>query len=472
MQKNQRVETVILKNLLKSDSYARKVLPFLKAEYFHDQNDRTLYQTINTFYDTYNTAPTYDALEVEIDALSITEQSIQTIKETIETIRNDHSTTAYDWLIDTSEKFCKNKSAHNCIMQSIDILQGKSQLKEDAILDLMKDALAVNFDTNVGHDYMLQSEDRFEYYHAPEEKIPFALDFFNRITKNGVSRGTLNVIIAGTGVGKSLTMCSFASDAMRLGKNVLYITLELSEMEVAKRIDANLMDTAIDDLMLLPKNLYDQKASVMKAKTNGNLIVKQYPTAAASASHFRALLNELNLKKNFRPDVVFIDYLNICASSRLKRGNANSYEYIKAIAEEIRGLAVEFNLPIFTATQTNRTGFVSTDIGLEDTSESFGLPATADFMFALISSEEMDALNQITVKQLKNRYNDPTINKRFVVGVDRGKMKLYDVASNQQTLVDSNQQASPQPVQSLGVRPSDMPWVTSSTNGLKGLKVI
>jgi replicative DNA helicase len=463
---NQRVETVILKNLLKSDSYARKVLPFLKPEYFLDANDKVLYQTIAKFFDTYNSTPTYDALEVEVDGLSITEDVNKAVKATIEDIRNDHTTTSYDWLVDASEKFCKQKSAYNCILQSIDILNGKSQLKEESILDLMKDALAVNFDTNVGHDFMNQFDERFEYYHAVEEKIPFALDFFNRITKNGVSKGTLNVIIAGTGVGKSLSMCSFASDAMRSGKNVLYITLELAEMEVAKRIDANLMDTAIDDLLLLPDNIYKQKAAVMKSKTNGQLIVKQYPTAAASAAHFRSLINELNLKKNFKPDIVFIDYLNICASSRLKRGNANSYEYIKAIAEEIRGLAVEFAVPIFTATQTNRTGFVSTDIGLEDTSESFGLPATADFMFALISSEEMDALNQIMVKQLKNRYNDPTINKRFVVGVDRGKMKLYDVAITQQTLVDANQQ----PVQTQ--QPIKSVVVTSPGNNFKGFKVL
>lgn len=443
---NQRIETVILKNLLKSDSYTRKVLPFLRSEYFIDENDRTLFEIIHSFYETYNTTPTYDALEVEIDSLSIKENTNKSIKEIINNIRNDHTSTTSEWLVDATEKFCKHKSAYNCILKSIDILQGNSQLKEESILDLMKDALAVNFDTNVGHDFMNQFDDRFEYYHAYEEKIPFALDFFNRITKDGVSKGTLNVIIAGTGVGKSLSMCSFAADAMRIGKNVLYITLELAEMEVAKRIDANLMDIAIDDLLLLPNNIYNQKASLMKSKTNGKLIIKQYPTASASATHFRSLINELKLKKNFTPDIIYIDYLNICASSRLKRGNANSYEYIKAIAEEIRGLAVEFEVPIFTATQTNRTGFVSSDIGLEDTSESFGLPATADFMFALIASEEMDAINQIMVKQLKNRYNDPTINKRFVVGIDRGKMKLYDVSPNQQTLVDANQQVVPQSI--------------------------
>jgi replicative DNA helicase len=453
---NQKVETVIIKNLLKSDSYARKVLPFLKPEYFQVETDRVLYQSIADFFEQYSSSPTFDALEVEIDNLSITEDVNEAAKQIIDSIRKDTSVTSYDWLIDTTEKFCKQKSAYNCILKSIDILNGKSHLKEDSILDLMKDALAVNFDTNVGHDFMNQFEERFEYYHAVEEKIPFALDFFNRITKDGVSKGTLNVIMAGTGVGKSLAMCSFASDAMRIGKNVLYITLELSEMEVAKRIDANLMDTTIDDLMLLPKSLYDQKSSVMKSKTNGRLVIKQYPTAAASTAHFRALFNELDLKKNFKPDIVFIDYLNICISSRLKRGNANSYEYIKAISEEIRGLAVEFAVPIFTATQTNRTGFVSTDIGLEDTSESFGLPATADFMFALIASEEMDALGQIAVKQLKNRYNDPTINKRFVVGIDRKKMKLYDVAPNQQTLVDANQQPA---ITAVPVR------------GFKGLKV-
>lgn len=457
---------------MKTETYTRKVLPHLKPEYFRDENDRTLFQLIADFREDYNTAPTYDALDVEIDSLSIPDDAIKEIKKTVEEIKTDQTTTTHDWLIDATEKFCKHQSCYLGIMKSVEILNGKSSLKEDAMLDLMKDALAVSFDTNVGHDFLEQFTDRFDYYHAVEEKIPFDLDFFNIVTKGGVSKGTLNVILAGTGVGKSLAMCHFAAAALSAGKNVLYITLELADKEVAKRIDANLMDTTIDDLLAMPKSVYDQKASVLKAKTNGKLIIKQYPTASASVSHFRALLSELLMKKNFTPDIVFIDYLNICVSSRLKRGMANSYDYIKAIAEEIRGLAGEFNLPIITATQTNRSGFSSSDVSLEDTSESFGLPATADFMFALITSEQLDACNRLMVKQLKNRYNDPTVNKRFVVGLDRRKMKLFDVDMKEQTdLVDANIKTTQtaKPVQNIVV--SNTGYGVGPSSKFQGLKV-
>jgi replicative DNA helicase len=435
------IEKLILKNLLKTERYTRKVLPYLKPEYFLDPNDKLLFQSIADFIEQYNTAPTYDALDTEIESLKIGDGEIKAIKSTIDEIRNDKEDTTYDWMINTTEKFCKQKSVYNGIMQSIEILNGKSKtLTDDAITGIMQNALSISFDPNIGHDFFEQFDERFDYYHSVEEKIPFDLDYFNRITKHGVSRGTLNIILAGTGVGKSLAMCHFASSALKQGKNVLYITMELAEKEVAKRIDANLMNSSMDDIMSWPKSLYDQKANQIKTATNGKLIIKQYPTGDASVAHFRSLLGELKLKKNFQPDIVFIDYLNICKSANLKRGNANSYEWIKAIAEEIRGLAVEFNIPIWSATQTNRTGFQSSDVGLEDTSESFGLPATADFMVALISTEELEKMGQVMVKQLKNRYGDPAVNKRFIIGIDKYKMKLFDAdPSAQRNIVDANQ---------------------------------
>ena len=358
-------------------------------------------------------------------------------------LQKDPVDTNADWLLESTEKFCQEKAIYNAIMQSIDIMNNKnSTLTKGAIPDLLTQALAISFDPNVGHDYFEDFEERYEYYHRVEHKIPFDLDYFNKITKNGFSKKTLNIFLAGTGVGKSLTMCHMGAAALAQGKNVLYITLELAEEEVAKRIDANLMNITIDDLMVLPEEMYLKKASTLKSKSQGKLIVKEYPTASASTLHFKALLNELNLKKSFKPEIIFVDYLNICASARIKPGgNVNSYTYIKAIAEELRGLAVEFEVPVVSATQTNRTGFTSTDVGLEDTSESFGLPATADFMAALISTEQLQELNQIMVKQLKNRYADPSTNKRFVVGIDRAKMKLYDVEqSAQMDIVDSGQQ--------------------------------
>ena len=439
---NQSLEKTILRNLLKSDDYTRKVLPFIKDEYFSTEEDRVLYKEIKDFVLKYNKSPTLDALQIEIDSLaSLKEDQVKNIVSTINDFRLNKDDTNIDWLVDSTEKFCQEKALYHAIMTSIEIMNNKkSALTTGAIPSILSDALAVSFDPNVGHDYLGDFEKRYEYYHQVLEKIPFDLDFFNKITKNGLPKKTLNIALAGTGVGKSLFMCHVAASCLNMGKNVLYITLELAEEEVAKRIDANLMNITFDDLMALPKELYLKKAEKLKSKTNGTLIVKEYPTAGAGSMHFKALLNELNLKKSFKPDIIFIDYLNICTSSRIKPGNGvNSYTYIKSIAEELRGLAVEFEVPVVSATQTTRSGFVSTDIGLEDTSESFGLPATADFMFALISSEQLEELGQIMVKQLKNRYNDPSSNKKFVIGIDRSKMKLYDVEDSAQNIVDSGQ---------------------------------
>jgi archaellum biogenesis ATPase FlaH len=346
------------------------------------------------------------------------------------------------WLVDKTEKFCQEKAIYNAVLGSISILDGKDKVHEKGqIPKILSDALAVSFDTSVGHDYLENSDERYEFYHRHEERIPFDLEYFNKITKGGLPAKTLNIALAGTGVGKSLFMCHVAAGAMSQGRNVLYITMEMAEEKIAERIDANLLNVALDDLMALPKDTYDKKVAKVKAKTTGKLIIKEYPTASASATHFRALLNELNLKKSFRPDIIFIDYLNICCSSRIKAGsNVNSYTYVKSIAEELRGLAVEYGVPIVSATQTTRSGYTSSDPGLEDTSESFGLPATADLMFALITSEELEELGQIMVKQLKNRYNDPSYYKRFTIGVDRSKMKLYDVdQSGQDGLADAGQ---------------------------------
>lgn len=436
------LEKTILRNLLKNETYTRKVLPFLKKEYFSVEEDRILYSEIHDFILKYNKPPTYDALLIEIDSLSsIKEDQIKTIRNIVDDFRANKDETNQDWLVDSTEKFCQEKALYHAIMKSIEIMNNKNgALTTGAIPTILSDALAVSFDPNVGHDYLQDFENRYEYYHQVLEKIPFDLDFFNKITKNGLPKKTLNIALAGTGVGKSLFMCHVAASCLNMGKNVLYITLELAEEEVAKRIDANLMNITFDDLMALPKDMYLKKAQALKSKTNGTLIVKEYPTAGAGSMHFKALLNELNLKKSFKPDIIFVDYLNICMSSRIKPGNGvNSYTYVKAIAEELRGLAVEYEVPLVSATQTTRSGYVSTDIGLEDTSESFGLPATADFMFALISSEQLEQLGQIMVKQLKNRYNDPSLNKKFVIGIDRSKMKLYDVESEAQDIVDSGQ---------------------------------
>lgn len=437
------IEKVILKNLLKNESFTRRVLPFLKSEYFTNEVERNIFNEIRDFTIKYNNLPTADALLIEVDSLrSLTADQAKDASDLIKDLQKDAIDTNADWLLDSTEKFCQEKAIYNAIMKSIDIMNDKGgALTKGAIPDLLTQALAISFDPNVGHDYFEDFEERYEYYHRVEHKIPFDLDFFNKITKNGFSKKTLNIFLAGTGVGKSLAMCHIAAAALAQGKNVLYITLELAEEEVAKRIDANLMNITIDDLLQLPQDLYLRKANTLKSKSQGKLIVKEYPTASASTLHFKALLNELHLKKSFAPDIIFVDYLNICASARIKPGgNVNSYTYIKAIAEEMRGLAVEFEVPVVSATQTNRTGFTSSDVGLEDTSESFGLPATADFMAALISTEQLQELNQIMVKQLKNRYADPSTNKRFVLGIDRAKMKLYDVEqSAQMDIVDSGQ---------------------------------
>jgi len=438
-----RIEQTILKNLLKNEEYARKILPFVKDEYFTVEEDRVLFHEIKDFIVKYNNIPTVDALLIEVDSIAhLKEDQVKQIVNTVKELHKDDIDTNMDWLVDSTEKFCQEKAIYHAIMKSIDIMNNKDSTNtKGAIPQLLTDALGVSFDPNVGHDYLEQYEDRYDYYHRVLEKIPFDLDFFNKITKNGLPKKTLNIALAGTGVGKSLFMCHVAASCLSMGKNVLYITLELAEEEVAKRIDANLMNITFDDLMNLPKEMYQKKAESIKNKTTGKLIVKEYPTAGAGSIHFKALLNELNLKKSFRPDIIFIDYLNICMSSRIKPGaSVNSYTYVKAIAEELRGLAVEYDVPVVSATQTTRSGFVSSDIGLEDTSESFGLPATADFMFALISTEELQELGQLMVKQLKNRYNDPTVNKRFVVGIDRAKMKLYDVENTaQMDIIDSGQ---------------------------------
>ena len=437
----QTIERTALTQLVTNEKYARKVLPFIKGDYFSDRTERTVFEEITKFVDKYNKIPTQTSLEIEVQSRKdLNENEYSKVVEVIKTLES--ADVDFDWLVDTTEKFCKDKAVYNAIVEGISIIDGKDKNRgADAIPNILTDALAVGFDNSVGHDYLLDADSRFDYYHTVEEKIPFDLDFFNRITKGGLPPKTLNIALAGTGVGKSLFMCHMAANCLSQGRNVLYITLEMAEERIAERIDANLMNISMEDLHDLPKQMFEDKIQKIIKNTTGTLIVKEYPTASAHSSHFRGLIKELAIKKSFKPDIIFIDYLNICGSSRFKgTTNVNSYMYIKSIAEELRGLAVETNVPIMSATQTTRSGFVSTDIGLEDTSESFGLPATADFMFALISNEELDELNQIAVKQLKNRYNDPTTNKRFVIGIDRTKMKLHDVKlEEQKTIVDSNQ---------------------------------
>jgi len=436
---SERIETTILRNLFFNEDFTRKALPFIKSQFFNKRDESILFSEIETFVNKYKNLPTKESILIELgQRKDITEDELKEIKEVVKTL-NPHEDDL-QWLFDTTEKFCKDRAVHNAVLEGIKILDGKDKQKTpESIPSILADALAVSFDNHIGHDYIEDADARFDYYHRKEKRFKFDLNYFNRITKGGVPSKTLNIALAGTGVGKSLFMCHCASSFLTQGQNVLYITLEMAEERIAERIDANLMDVTIDDLHTMPKDLYDNKMKKLNNKTSGHLIIKEYPTASAHSGHFRALLNELSLKKTFKPDVVFVDYLNICASSRFKGGNISSYFYIKAIAEELRGLAVEFDLPIFSATQTTRSGFVSTDIGLEDTSESFGLPATADFMFALMSNEELEALGQMKVKQLKNRYNDPSMNRAFIIGVDRTKMRLYDVENNAQNIVDSNQ---------------------------------
>jgi len=434
-----RIETTILSNLFFNENFTRKALPFIQADYFTNSDEQTLFTEIEKFVENYKNLPTKDTILIELGGRKdLTEEQLKNIKLLVAGANNTQ--VDLKWLLDATEKWCKDRAVHNAVLSGIKILDNKDQKRTpEAIPGILSDALAVSFDNHIGHDYLQDAEKRYDWYHTKEKKFKFDLDFFNRITKGGVPSKTLNIALAGTGVGKSLFMCHVASSFLTQGKNVLYITLEMAEERIAERIDANLFDIPMEDIRDMPKQLYDNKVDKLNAKTKGQLIIKEYPTASAHSGHFRALINELTLKKSFKPDVVFIDYLNICASARFKGGNISSYFYIKAIAEELRGLAVEFDMPIFSATQTTRTGFASTDIGLEDTSESFGLPATADFMFALMSNEELEALGQMKVKQLKNRYNDPSMNRAFIVGVDRAKMRLYDVENNAQNIVDSGQ---------------------------------
>jgi replicative DNA helicase len=443
-----RIETTILKNLIYSEDYTRKVLPFIQPEYFAESKDRTLFKYVAEFVNKYKTLPTYESLVIDLgESKSITDQELKNTLTLLDDIqKNKEEPTEIKWLIEQTEKFCQDKAIYNAIMESVSILDSKNTNKNKGeIPKLLSNALGVSFDSHIGHDYINDYDSRFEFYHRQETRIPFDLELFNDITKGGLPNKTLSICLAGTGVGKSMFMCHVAASCLSQGQNVLYITLEMAEERIAERIDANLLNVTMNDLHTMTKMEYDRKFQSLRNKTHGKLIIKEYPTAAANALHFRSLLNELHLKKNFVPQIIFIDYLNICSSARIKPGsNVNSYSYIKAIAEELRGLAVEFNVPIVSATQTTRSGFTNSDPGLEDTSESFGLPATADFMFALISTEELEQLNQIMVKQLKNRFADPNHNKRFVVGVDRAKMKLYDVEQLAQTgIVDSGQDDPP-----------------------------
>jgi replicative DNA helicase len=437
----EKVEFLILRNLLHNEEYARKVIPFLKPDYFEDTSQKIIFEEISKFIDEYNKLATKEILCIEVENRKDINDS--SFKEVVEIIQNlDDVSSEFEWIIDTTEKWCRDRAIYLALMESIYIADGNDEERNrDAIPSILSDALAVSFDNHVGHDYLNDYEKRYELYHRKEEKIEFDLEYFNKITKGGIPNKTLNIALAGTGVGKSLFMCHVASSVLLQGRNVLYITMEMAEERIAERIDANLLNVPIQEITNLPKMMFENKVTNLSQKTQGSLIIKEYPTASAHSGHFRALLNELALKKSFRPDIIFIDYLNICASSRY-RGNlsVNSYSYIKAIAEELRGLAVEANVPIVSATQTTRSGYGSSDVDITDTSESFGLPATADLMFALISSEELENLGQIMVKQLKNRYNDPTVNKRFVVGIDRAKMRLYDCEqSAQNDILDSGQ---------------------------------
>ena len=437
----ERIERTALSNLIHNEEYTRKVLPFIKEEYFSDRIERLLFTEIYKFVNKYNSLPTKEALSIEINsAKSVNEDEYKKITDVLSTLNKEPVN--QDWLVETTEKFCKDRAIHNAILGGIQIIDGKDkQHTPEYLPEMLTSALSVSFDQKVGHDYLQETKERFDFYKKKEERLELDLDYFNKITRGGIPSKTLNICLAGTGVGKTMFMTHLASSILLQGKNVLYITMEMAEERIAERIDANLLNVGMSDLEELPYSMYETKINKLQSKTSGKLIIKEYPTASAHTGHFRALVKELALKKSFKPDIVFVDYLNICASARFKAGaNVNSYTYIKAIAEELRGMAVENDIPIFSATQTTRGGFVSSDVGLEDTSESFGLPATADFMFALISSEELDDKNQIMVKQLKNRYNDPTVNRKFILGVDRSKMRFYDVEQTAQTdLVDSGQ---------------------------------
>jgi len=438
----ERIERTTLKNLIHNDEYARKVLPFLKEEYFTERFDKILFREIYHFITKYNNLPTKEALSIELNnRKDVNETEYKTITDILGTLNKEQID--QKWLVETTEKFCKDRAIHNAILGGIQILDGKDKSHSPEYLpEMLSQALSVSFDQKIGHDYLTETKERYDFYRRKEERLELDLEFFNKITRGGIPSKTLNICLAGTGVGKTMFMTHLASSILLQGKNVLYITLEMAEERIAERIDANLLNVGMSDLEELPYQMYETKINKLQSKTTGKLIIKEYPTASAHTGHFKNLLNELALKKSFKPDILFVDYLNIAASVRFKAGaNVNSYTYIKAIAEELRGLAVEYNIPVFSATQTTRGGYVSSDVGMEDTAESFGLPATADFMFALISSEELEQKNQILIKQLKNRYNDPTVNRKFIVGVDRSKMRLYDVEQKaQEDLVDTGQE--------------------------------
>jgi replicative DNA helicase len=436
-----KIELTILKNLIHNEDFARKTLPFLKEDYFSDSSERQVFKRISDFMTKYNSRPTREAIGIEIESSS--NLSEEEHKRSMELVRNlvEPEPVTMDWLLESTESFCQERAVYNAVMDSISILDGKDKNRtKNSIPEILSEALGVSFDSHIGHDFIEDFENRYDYYHRVEEKLPFDLELMNKITRGGLSRKSLNIILAGTGVGKTLAMCHFAAANLAMGKNVLYITMEMAEEKIAERIDVNLLNIASEDIQKLPRELYENKIARLKAKTTGKLIIKEYPTASAHAGHFRHVLNELNLKRNFVPDIIYIDYLNICCSSRVKAGaNVNSYTYIKSIAEELRGLAVERNLPIVSATQTTRSGYTNSDPGLEDTSESFGLPATADFMIALVRSEDMDERGQLMVKQLKNRYSDPADLRKFVVGIDRIKMRLFDVEDTaQDDLIDDS----------------------------------
>ena len=450
-----RLEHSILKNLIYNEEYTRKVMPFIQPEYFSDNTEKTIFSEVKEFVEKYKNLPTHEALVINFtESKNLTEAQVRSSIDLLNDLHKEkNEPSELQWLTEQTEKFCQDKAIYNAIMDAVQILDTKTNKDKGEIPKILSDALGVSFDRNIGHDYITDYESRYDFYHKKEERVPFDLDFFNKITKGGLPNKTLNIALAGTGVGKSLFMCHVAAGCISQGYDVLYITMEMAEEKIAERIDANLLNIRLDDLHIISKDDYTKRFQSVQNKTHGRLIIKEYPTAAAGSMHFRSLLNELQLKKNFRPKIIFIDYLNICCSSRLKAGaNVNSYTYVKAIAEELRGLAVEFNLPIVSATQTTRSGYSNSDVDLTDTSESFGLPATADFMFALINTEELEQLNQIMVKQLKNRYNDPSMNKKFVIGVDRAKMKLYDVEDTAQKIVDSGQVQDDKPLNTFGNR--------------------
>ena len=432
------IEHVIFSNLVTNEEYGRKVIPFLKDEYFTDYGDKVLFGLISEYVKKYNSFPSKEALAIDLTTSGVNQDTFNKCKDVIASIEPD--LTKLEWLVDQTEKFCQEKAIYNALMKSIQIIDDKNgATSKGAIPQILTDALGVSFDAHIGHDFIEDAESRFEFYHKRESRIGFDLEYFNKITQGGLPKKTLNIILAGTGVGKSLAMCHFASANLVAGLNVLYITMEMAEERIAERIDANLLDVSLDDLKVIDNSVYLKKMERLKQKVKGKLVIKEYPTACAGSANFRHLLNELKIKKNFIPDIIYIDYLNICMSSRIKNGaNVNSYTLVKAIAEELRGLAVEHNVPIVSATQTTRSGYSNSDVGLEDTSESFGLPATADFMFALTTSEELEELGQIMVKQLKNRYNDPAANRRFVLGVDRSKMRLFDVEPEAQDLINED----------------------------------